>query len=147
MVLIKAPGRIPSSESRQRYLFLAGSTDVESWQDRVSEALKESDWVVLNPRREDWDDTWVESKDDPRFRQQVEWELAAQEMERTTILMYFDPLSKSPISLLELGLFARTGRMKVVCPEGFWKKGNVDLICERYGVRQYGTLEAAIKEL
>jgi Nucleoside 2-deoxyribosyltransferase like len=147
MVLIKAPGRIPSSESRQRYLFLAGSTDVESWQDRVSEALKESDWVVLNPRREDWDDTWVESKDDPRFRQQVEWELVAQEMERTTILMYFDPLSKSPISLLELGLFARTGRMKVVCPEGFWKKGNVDLICERYGVRQYGTLEAAIKEL
>jgi hypothetical protein len=152
MVLIKAPGRIPSAGEdgagpHPRYLFLAGSTDVESWQDRVSEALKESDWVVLNPRREDWDDTWVESKDDARFGGQVEWELAAQEMEQTTILMYFDPLSKSPISLLELGLFARTGRMIVVCPEGFWKKGNVDIICERYGVRQYGTLEEAVKEL
>jgi hypothetical protein len=152
MVLIKAPARIPSAGedgagARPKYLFLAGSTDVENWQDRAGEALKESGWVVLNPRREDWDDTWVESKEDARFRKQVEWELAAQEMERTTILMYFDPLSKSPISLLELGLFARTGRMIVVCPEGFWKKGNVDIICDRYGVRQCGSLEAALEEL
>ena len=48
--------------------------------------------------------------------------------------MYFDPNTKSPISLLELGLFAKSGKLIVYCPEGFWRKGNVDVVCKRYEV-------------
>jgi len=48
--------------------------------------------------------------------------------------MYFDPNTKSPISLLELGLHANSGKMIVCCPKGFWRKGNVDIVCERYDV-------------
>lgn len=59
--------------------------------------------------------------------------------------MYFDPKTKSPISLLELGLFARTGKLIVVCPKGFWRKGNVDIVCKRYEVKQVETIEEAIK--
>ncbi len=55
--------------------------------------------------------------------------------------MYFDPNTKSPISLLELGLYAASDKLTVCCPEGFWRKGNVDIVCERYGVEQVDTIE------
>jgi hypothetical protein len=55
--------------------------------------------------------------------------------------MYFDPATKSPISLLELGLFAKTGKLIVCCSEGFWRKGNVDIVCKRYGVMQVENLD------
>jgi len=35
--------------------------------------------------------------------------------------------------------------MIVICPEGFWKKGNVDIVCERYKVKQVEKLEEAIE--
>lgn len=57
------------------------------------------------------------------------------------IAMYFDPDTKAPITLLELGLFARTGKMIVACPEGFWKKGNVEIVCGRYGIECLGSLD------
>jgi hypothetical protein len=36
--------------------------------------------------------------------------------------------------LLELGLFARSGKVVACCPEGFWRRGNVEVVCRRYGV-------------
>jgi hypothetical protein len=39
--------------------------------------------------------------------------------------MYLAPGTQSPVSLLELGLCARSGKLKVGCPEGFWRRGNV----------------------
>lgn len=118
----------------------------ENWQEKVKQGLGYKNVVLLNPRRDDWDSSWVQSKENPKFREQVEWELRAQEI-ADCILMYFDPRTKSPISLLELGLFARSNKMIVVCPEGFWRKGNVDVVCERYGVLQFETLEEAIEHL
>jgi len=87
----------------------------------------------LNPRREAWDSTWKQSITEARFREQVEWELEGQER-ATVIALHFAPVTKSPVTLLELGLFARTGKMVVCCPEGFWRKGNVEIVCARYGV-------------
>jgi hypothetical protein len=46
------------------------------------------------------------------------------------------------ITLFELGLFARSGKLVVCCPDGFWRKGNVDVVCKRYGVETVGDLEA-----
>jgi len=63
------------------------------------------------------------------------------------ILMYFDPKTKSPISLLELGLFANSNKLIVVCPKGFWRKGNVDIVCRRYEIEQAETIENAIQKL
>ena len=64
---------------------------------------------------------------------QVEWELEGLEL-CDIIIMYFDSNTKSPISLLELGLFAHKKKMIVFCPNGFWRKGNVDVVCK---VRSY----------
>src|SRR3546814_8063343 len=47
----------------------------------------------------------------------------------------------SPISLLETGLHARGGKLILLCPEGFWRKGNVDITAERYGIEQVATMD------
>ena len=130
-------------------IFLAGSIDLglaSDWQGQVIQELSDTSWTVLNPRRSDWDESWVQNKDNAEFRQQVEWELAAQE-QAEVILMYFEPHSKAPVSLLELGLFARTGKMIVVCPDGYWRKGNIDIVCERYNVKQLASLTEAVDYL
>lgn len=127
-------------------VFLAGSIEMgraENWQQRVERLLMGVPGTILNPRRDDWDDSWVQSIDNAQFREQVEWELKAQEA-ADVIAMYFAPETLGPISLLELGLFARTGKMIVCCSEGFWRKGNVDIVCHRYGVRQVGSLDELV---
>ena len=127
----------------QPSIFLAGSIELdkaELWQDRVCMALKEFPVTILNPRRDSWDASWPQDMSFTPFREQVEWELEALEL-ADMILMYFDPATKSPISLLELGLHARSKKMVVCCPEGFWRKGNVDIVCARYGIEQVERLE------
>ena len=127
-------------------LFLAGSIEMghaEQWQAMVERALRDARVVILNPRRDDWDDSWVQAIDNAQFRAQVEWELEAQER-ATMILMYFAPATKAPITLLELGLFARSGKLVVCCPEGFWRKGNVEIVCARYGVPAVESLPGLI---
>jgi hypothetical protein len=61
--------------------------------------------------------------------------------------MYFSPETKSPISLLELGLHAESSRMVVCCPPGFWRKGNVDIVCTRYNIPLFNDMESAINGL
>ena len=63
------------------------------------------------------------------------------------IFMYFSPETKSPISLLELGMHAASEKMIVCCPDEFWRKGNVDIVCSRHNIPVYNTLEAAIGRL
>jgi hypothetical protein len=85
--------------------------------------LKDTNWTLLNPRREDWDSSWVQSIENEQFAEQVDWELSAMEAAEK-ILMYFDPNTKSPATLLELGLNAREfGKLKVCCPDAFGGRG------------------------
>jgi hypothetical protein len=118
----------------------------EDWQGQVAKALVPHDILVLNPRRDDWDPSWEQRRDNPQFRAQVEWELAALEY-ADRIVVYFDPATKAPITLMELGLHARPhpGKVVVCCPEGYWRKGNVDIVCARFGIRQVDSLEELVK--
>lgn len=117
-------------------VFLGGSIDMGSapdWQADLIAALSEDDVVILNPRRSVWNERSRPSADDPDFREQVEWELAA--LEAADIIgLYLAPGSQSPISLLEIGLYARSGKLVVHCAEGFWREGNVQITAARYGV-------------
>ncbi len=127
-------------------IFLAGSIDMGSaidWQTKVTDELASHSGTILNPRRDDWDSSWVEDISNPQFNQQVTWELNAMEAV-DYIPMFFDPKGKAPISLLELGLFAKTGKMIVCCPEGFWKRGNVQVVCERNRIPLVDNIEELI---
>lgn len=153
---IKAPDksyiRLFQESPNSYVMFLAGSIEMGkavNWQKQVVEAFKEDENVLfLNPRRDDWDSSWEQSIKNKKFREQVEWELDALDF-CDIILLYLDPKTKSPISLLELGLHAtnRTRpQMIVCCPEGFWRKGNVDIVCKRYGIKEVETIQDLIKE-
>jgi hypothetical protein len=128
-----APLQIPEGQAS---VFLAGSIEMgqaEDWQTMVAESMADLDVVLLNPRRDAWGATWVQSIDNPQFREQVEWELEAQER-ASLIAMYFAPATKAPVTLLELGLCARSRKAVVCCPEGYWRRGNVEVVCRRYQV-------------
>ena len=98
-------------------VFLAGSIDMGAatdWQTELAAVLAARDVTILNPRRQDWDSTWRQSIDEPKFREQVEWELDG--LDRADVVaMWFAPESKAPITLLELGLTARSGKLLVGC--------------------------------
>jgi hypothetical protein len=130
--VVKPPAPLPG-DLRTPSVFLAGSIEMgaaEDWQAQVERALQDLDVLILNPRRDAWDASWVKSIDNPPFREQVEWELAG--LERASVVaMYFAPSTKAPVTLLELGLCARAGRLVVCCPEGYWRRGNVEVVCRR----------------
>jgi len=133
--IIKAPNKFDTLGGNIK-IFLAGSIEMgkaDDWQTKLSKDLELYHATILNPRRDIFDKDLVQSINTPAFYEQVSWELLAQES-ADIIAMYFAPDTKSPISLLELGLFAKSGKMIVCCPDGFWRKGNVEIVCQRYGV-------------
>lgn len=144
--VVKPPRAIPDVPGA-RYVFLAGSIDMgvaEDWQTRMSAALAAVEsLIILNPRRDAWDSSWTQSITNPQFREQVEWELDG--MERADVIaMYFAPQSKAPITLLELGLHARTSKLIVCCPDGYWRKGNVEVVCARHDIERVDTFDELI---
>jgi hypothetical protein len=141
VTVLKPPTPLPTS-LLQPSVFLAGSIEMGRaalWQDAVADALRDQPLVILNPRRDDWDASWKQSVTNPQFVGQVTWELDAQER-ADLIAMYFAPETYAPITLLELGLFAASGKLLVCCPPGYWRKGNVDVVCARYSIPQLPTL-------
>lgn len=130
-------------------VFLAGTIDEGKsvdWQQIVTAEISTLDITILNPRRAEWDTSWMQSIENPNFREQVEWELRALEL-ATYVFLYFAAGSSSPISLLELGLHARSGKVIIVCPEGYWKKGNVDIVANRYGLAVFEDLSLGLNHL
>jgi len=147
MKTILPPKVISSSEVS---VFLAGTIDMGhsiDWQQKfidkanTEEAL--DNVIVFNPRRASWDNSWVQTIENAQFSEQVNWELDAMES-ADVILLFLEGNSKSPISIMELGLFADSGKLMVCCEEGFWRKGNIDIICKRKGIDQYKTFDELV---
>ena len=149
MEIIQAPtlwygGELPHPRP---WIFLAGSIEMGTapdWQRLASHQLLSTWGTILNPRRDDCDNSWLQTIENVPFRKQVEWELHALEL-CDVALFYFAPNTQSPISLMELGLFHH--KAVVCCPEGFWRKGNVDIVCKRYGTPLTTSLEVAIQHV
>ena len=137
---------------RKKSVFLAGSIEngsAKSWQVVIENELSDYDITIFNPRRNDWDSNWEQSIHNKEFKEQVEWELDHLD-KSDIIIMYFDENTKSPISLLELGLYASSGKMILYCPDGFWRKGNVDIVASRYNITQVNSekeLIVAVKNM
>lgn len=133
----------------EKSVFLAGTIDngeSEDWQSRVEKVFDRAGWIVYNPRRDDWDSSWKQSIEDEQFNRQVNWELDALDR-ASTILMYLAGNSKSPISLLELGLHARSNKLIVCCEKDFYRRGNVEIVCDRYDIPLFPTLDPVVNFL
>jgi len=143
----KAPEIIPL-QNDFKTIFLAGSIEMDkavNWQKKCEELLQ-NDYIIFNPRRNEWDSSWSQTIENNNFKEQVNWELNALE-KADIVIMYFAGDTMSPISLLEFGLYAQSNKMKVVVEENFWRKGNIDIVCERYAIEQFKTLEELIQNL
>ena len=148
MIEIKPPNEIPKDNNRI-IIFAAGSIEMgvaENWQTKLCKSLKDYDVVVLNPRRDFWNTDWKQRMSDPNFNEQVTWELNGLDAS-DIIVMYFDPETKSPISLLELGLHAKEQKLIVCCPEKFYRVGNVEVVCSRFKIPLFFSFEDLIQNL
>lgn len=153
--VIKAPNRLSIEEELDFKIFLAGSIEMGSaidWQSVFTESFEHDRVTLLNPRRDEWDSTWEQSIINQKFTEQVEWELEYLES-CDMVVFYLDPNTKSPISLMELGLILglnnENNRQKIIvcCPHGFYRKGNVDIICNKYFIDVVESLDDLIYEV
>lgn len=150
MILVKPPHLVPTENESYPSIFLAGSIEMgkaEDWQTAIQNMLLDYNVVIYSPRRDDWDSSWEQSINNENFVEQVTWEL--DHIDKCDfVFMYFDPSTKSPISLLELGILtANPEKILVCCPEGFWRKGNVDIVCQRYGILQIDDKDSFLKAI
>lgn len=134
-------------------VFLAGSIEqgkATHWQAAVTQRLLavRPDLVIANPRRASWDASWSQDDDNPELVHQINWELDHL-LAGGHALFVFDPATQSPITLLELGLLLATAphRVTVVCPKGFWRRGNVVVTARRFGVQVLETIDQGIEHL
>lgn len=129
-------------------IFLAGSIEMgvaEEWQTKVGNAIESPSFITLNPRRDYWDASWKQDINNPQFKEQVTWEMDGL-MGASLRIFYFDPSTKSPITLMELGLTCCLQTNLVCCREPFWRKGNVDILCQRYNIKQVSNIGHLIFE-
>ena len=104
MRVIQCPAEAAPLPS-ERSVFLAGGiSNCLNWQVQLLEQLRDTDWLVLNPRREDFD-----LADSQMAGAQIEWEyrhlgLAA------AIAFWFPPQTLCPITLYELGKWSMTDK-------------------------------------
>lgn len=118
-------------------IFLAGTIDdgkSRNWQSEIIEDIGtkyDSDNItVYNPRRDDWSD------DNYAIEKQILWE--QENLDKADyIFMNLESGSKSPISLLELGLYAQSNKLIVFCNDGFYRYTNVKLTCNKYNILQF----------
>lgn len=143
-------------------IFLAGTIDNNhsfDWQTELEEELKvwdenpNKEVVVFNPRRDFWNSSLKQSIHEPEFNHQVNWELD-NILGSDIVFLYFLENSISPISLLELGMLYGIAIEKevkkkfvVVAPDKFWRKGNVEIVCDRMNIPIYSSYEEGVSVL
>jgi len=152
--IVKAPGDYDTTGKFS--IFLAGTIDMgkgENWQQQVGRYFAKfpDSVLILDPRRDDWDDSWEQDESNPEFREQVEWELDAQTAASLVMFVFATneenaEKAEAPITLMELGLF-KDKQCVVCCPDGYYRKGNVDIVCERFGVPVYEDFEQMLEDV
>ena len=130
-------------------IFLAGSVETGKtikWQDYVAEKLQNFDVAILDPRRESGKFNWNASIKNKKFKEQLTWEFNALS-KSNYIILNFSAESKSPVSLLELGLFARYHKIFCCCAPKYWRHGNVEFVCDHFQIPLYHDLDEVLKEV
>lgn len=127
-------------------IFLAGTIDMgnsRDWQMELLDRFSKMDgrYILYNPRQENWDASRPGEMD-----YQVRWELDHLE-DADIIIMYILGTSRSPVSLLEMGLHARTGKMHVICEKDFYRYDNVRITCGYYDIPLYDDLDTFLETI
>lgn len=166
--IVQAPAPDPASV-HPRTVFLAGTTTAAQdgsgdWRDVLCHKLSNHPITFYNPLRSNWDSTWRNDVNCAPFREQTQWELDRQ-TRAGLVVVYLGPHTDAPVSLLELGLAAglaagpsgptpskatdeggdnqiKQKKQVLVCAhEGYKKRGNVQLLCQKFGIEMVDTAD------
>ena len=126
-------------------VFAAGSIEqgtAVDWQSSLKNSLSDQDNVVIfNPRRKEWEASWVQDLSNPQFVEQVNWEQNYLERGLSTscdiVYINIDPNTKSIITFGEFAQVFRSEWVVINCPRGYWRRGNIEVMCQRAGVKLY----------
>lgn len=142
-MIYKPPTNITKRDHNNQYVFLAGTIENNTcidWQKEMSEFFVNLNIGVFNPRHEEWDASWKTDYTNPQFYQQVTWELNALK-HSDFIIMNFVAETILPISLLELGLYANSGKIFVISPKEYFRNGNIEIVCADNNIPLFDSLE------
>lgn len=156
--IVITPDNLVTTSFHPPHLFLAGSIEqgkATEWQSAAIEFFSAKtagrDLTIINPRRAVWNPDLEQSIDNPEFNHQVTFEL--KNLEKVdAVVMWLEAGTMSPISLLELGFLAgwadagQLNKLVVGCQPGFWRKGNVDIVCARYNIPVVSTFPEMLDE-
>lgn len=126
----------PESSDKNLKIFLAGTIDMghsRDWQSEFASRLKSKNVTIFNPRRDD-NKGVVDFSNKKEIHYQIQWELA--HLDNSDIIIFnLLPESKSPISLMEIGLYANSDKgVFVICPKNYYRYDNVFLVCAKYKI-------------
>ena len=146
-MIIITPEEIVNKETNKldaKSVFLAGTIDNGdslNWQDRVIIELINLgiDCEIYNPRRKHWNTNPTKEE----LEKQIEWEQYHLDRANIIVMVLLDD-SKSPISLLELGLYAKENKLIVFCTPNFYRFDNVRMTCKKYNIELVQNLNPLI---
>lgn len=141
-MIITSEQKLPEKNSQKKYIFLAGSIDNRAFSNWRKETIKklETKINIFDPTNMKHD-----SLNDSEMESHIIWELDALAI-ADKILLNFLPDSKSPISLVELGLYAASNKLIVVCPKEFYQSRYVYTLCKKYNTPIFDTINKALVE-
>ncbi|TLD08582.1 uncharacterized protein PgNI_07160 [Pyricularia grisea] len=134
----------------QRIVYLAGSmpvTGTADWREALVGSLAHVPVTWVDPTRPEWDESWREDDDHGPFREHVKWEIEMKDR-ADLVIVHFGASSRPSDGLLELGILAGSRRRcKVVCESGYQKRGDVVMLCQRYQIDVFNTVDALARKL
>ena len=140
-----SPNKIGNSTS----IFLAGTIDNGNsidWQKEIINKLSKLNLSleIFNPRRDNWNSNPTKEE----MENQIKWE--QEHLDKANLIcMVITDNSKSPITLLEMGLYATSRKLIVFCTDKFWRYDNVRLTCEKYNIPLFNSndIDLIIKKI
>lgn len=131
-------------EPGETSLFLGGGiTGCEDWQKKICHLLKDTDLVIINPRRENW------MNDENESKKQIEWEYHHLNM-ATKIMFWFSPETLCPITLFEYGKWlVKNKPIFVGCHVDYKRKVDVEIQTkfERPDLKVFTSLEEVAESI
>ncbi len=104
MRLVECPAEAAPLPAEHSVFLAGGISNCPNWQAQLLEKLRDTDWLVFNPRREDFD------LNDPQMAEaQIEWEYRYLAL-AGAIAFWFPPQTLCPITLYELGKWSMTDK-------------------------------------
>ena len=104
MRYVECPEVQPLAENVHSLFLAGGITGCPDWQSEMVEMLRDSDWMLFNPRRKDFPLT-----DPTAAAEQIRWEYDHLR-KASAILFWFPCEALCPIALYELGAWSMTNK-------------------------------------